>query len=621
MAARSRTLAALTSAGLRMASYVFLRWVAFPPILPGIYTLFAIYATAFVSNYLTEPKYDVVDKVDVTVKDDVLNQDALDEGKTDEAVVEEEVDIKETISITEKPPNRLKTLLTGAPSPNSLLFTALTFLVNVACLAMVTDFVYSPKWYHPSHDLSFARVGYVSHSEAKLLIREPDQAKMPITVQLYAKDAQAPFEDPLWHEVGDIKLTTEDSDYTAVITLPLTHEEQRVYQWATSNNHSGEFTAAPKPGVMPELFDGKFTFLSTSCIVPRLPYNPFDHPLALPGTKHLAKVLPGLGAQFMLFLGDFIYIEVPQQFGQTAENYRQKYRQVYASPDWPAIGQNLSWIHVLDDHEISNDWDLMKSGVYETAVDPWHHYQTAVNPPVAKRAGATDLAPRSGATYFSFTQGPASFFMLDTRTYRSKNSEPFDSVNKTMLGDAQLEDFIDWLRRPEPSGVKWKIVASSVPFTKNWRVNTQDTWGGFLVERKKLLEAMWDVSNLGLGVVILSGDRHEFGATAFPPPQDSEWPEIATVHEFSVSPLNQFFSPIPTYMQTDDEDVKLKYINFGNSKFGAITIEKISNVQSTLRYTAYIDGADAWNLTILSPVTPDAPPPLRRSLWDRLRGV
>lgn len=523
-----------------------------------IYTLFAIYATAFISTYLKESKYDVVDEVDVLIQDSVLNRDAIDAGITDEAIVEEEVDIKETIRAREKPPNHLKTLLSGAPSPNSLLSTALTFLVNVACLAAVTDLVYSPRWYHPSHDLSFARVGYVSDSEAKLLIREPDQAKLPITVQLHAKDAQAPFN--AWLEAGTVKTTTEDSDYTAVVTLPLTRSKQHIYEWATSNNHSGEFTAAPKPGVMPELFDGKFTFLSTSCIVPRLPYNPFDHPLAFPGMKHLAKFLPSLGAQFMLFLGDFIYIEVPRQFGQSVENYRQKYRQVYASPDWPAVGQNLSWIHVLDDHEISNDWDLQSTGVYETAVDPWHHYQTAVNPPGAKRAGSASLIPRRRTTYFSFTQGPASFFMLDTRTYRSRNAEPFDSPSKTMLGQEQLEDFLAWLRQPEPRGVKWKIVASSVPFTKNWRVNTKDTWGGFLVERKKILEAMWDAGNLGTGVVILSGDRHEFGATAFPPPPNSKWIETVTVHEFSASPLNQFYSPIPTYMQTDDEDVKLKYV-------------------------------------------------------------
>ncbi|KAI0910654.1 PhoD-like phosphatase [Ustulina deusta] len=620
MAAQSRIITSLASGALRLASFFFLRWAAFPPLLPVIYTLFAIYTTAFVSNYLTESKYEVVDEVDVTVQDTVLNQDALDAGETDEVVVEEEVDIKETIRTREKPPKRLKTLLTGAPSPNSLLATAFTFLINAACLVTVTDFVYSPKWYYPSHDLSFARVGYVSHSEAKLLIREPDQAKMPVTVQLHAKNPQAPFDNPLWQEVGNVKATTQDSDYTAVVTLPLPHSKQQVYEWTTSNNHSGEFTAAPKPGVMPELFDGKFTFLSTSCIVPRLPYNPFDHPLAFPGMKHLAKVLPSLGAQFMLFLGDFIYIEVPHQFGQSVENYRQKYRQVYASPDWPAIGQNLSWIHVLDDHEISNDWDLQSTGVYETAVDPWHHYQTAVNPPEAKRAGGAGFTPRSRATYFSFTQGPASFFMLDTRTYRSRNSEPFDSANKTMLGQIQLEDFIAWLRQPEPKGVKWKVVASSVPFTKNWRVNTKDTWGGFLVERRRILEAMWDAGSLGIGVIVLSGDRHEFGATAFPPPQDSKWSETVTVHEFSASPLNQFYSPIPTYMQTDDEDVKLKYINFGHSKFGSITIERLSNEQSSLKYTAWIDGANAWNLTILSPATAYATR-VGSSFWDRLRGL
>lgn len=487
-----------------------------------------------------------------------MNKDDVANGTTNEAIVVEEIDVEETAEIVKKPLSPLSTLLKGTPNPNSFFLTALTFLLNVACVAMVTDMVYTPRWFYPSHDLSFARVGYVSDSQAKLLIREPDQTKMPITVQVHIKDAQPPFDNPLWQTAGSVLSTTNETDFTAVVNIHLSHSKQRVYEWTTSNNHSGEFTSAPKPGSLPELFDGKFTFLSTSCIVPRLPYSPFDHPLAFPGMKHLAKVLPNLGAQFMLFLGDFIYIEVPQRFGDSVENYRQKYRQVYASPDWPAVGQNLSWIHVLDDHEISNDWDSKSTGVYETAVDPWHHYQTAVNPPVAKKAGGQGIVSRKGATYFSFIQGPASFFMLDTRSYRSKNSEPFDSENKTMLGDTQLEDFLDWVRRPEPKGVKWKIVASSVPFTKNWRVNTKDTWGGFLSERRKILEAMWDASSHGVGFVILSGDRHEFGATAFPPPKNSTWSESTTVHEFSASPLNQFFSPIPTYRQTDDEDVELK---------------------------------------------------------------
>jgi alkaline phosphatase D len=553
----TRRAAVVASTALRISSYAFLRWAAVPPLLRVIYTLLAVYIPAFFSDFLTEPRYAIVDDVDIVVKDKLINADEVDDGAADEAVIEEEVEVEETLSVVKNKPSLLSTLLTGAPNPSSLTATLATLLINLACVAMVTDMVFTPRWSYPSHDLSFARIGYVSDTEAKMVIREPDQSKMPITVQIHIKDAQAPFDNPLWQTAGGVRWTSNETDYTAVVTIPLTHPSPRTYEWTTSNNHSGEFTAAPKPGQMPE--NGKFTFLASSCIVPHLPYNPMDHPLAFPGMKYLAKVLPGLGAQFMLFLGDFIYIEVPKRFGESVEHYRQKYRHVYASPDWPAVGQNLSWIHVLDDHEISNDWDANSTGVYTTAVDPWHHYQADANPPLAPRVGTRGLLPRRNATYYSFTQGPASFFMLDTRSYRSKNAEPFDDVEKTMLGEEQLADFIDWLSRPEPKGVHWKVVASSVPLTKNWRVNTRDTWGGFLAERRKVLEAMWDASyNQGVGVIVLSGDRHEFGATAFPPPKDSKWPETVTVHEFSASPLNQFYSPIKTYKQTDDEDVELK---------------------------------------------------------------
>jgi alkaline phosphatase D len=281
----------------------------------------------------------------------------------------------------------------------------------------------------------------------------------------------------------------------------------------------------------------------------------------MPGFRYMADVIKSIpgGAQFMLFLGDFIYIDVPKRFGATVEDYRREYRQVYASPDWPAVGQNLSWIHVLDDHEIENDWDKNTTGVYKAAADPWHHYQTAVNPPKARQAGKYYQA-REGATYLEFTQGPASFFMMDTRTYRDSSSRlPANSTEKTMLGSEQLEDLLAFLAKREPKGVKWKIIASSVPFTKNWRLNAQDTWAGYLGERQKILEAMWDVGlQGGVGVVIVSGDRHEFAATAFPPPVGGKWPVSATVHEFSTSPLNQFYLPIPSYSQKDEEDVKVK---------------------------------------------------------------
>lgn len=265
----------------------------------------------------------------------------------------ERVDVVEKIVVVEKPARLWKILLHGAPDVRNRAASIWTFLINLAFVALTADALYRARLFYPAEDLSFVRLGYVSPTEANFLIREPDQAKLPVTFELRIMDAQAPFDNPVWATVADVKTTSNDTDFTATANVHLRHSQQRRYQWKTSNNHSGEFLAPPRAGSTPEYHDGKFTFLSTSCILPRFPYNPLEHPLAIPGLRHLAKRLPELGAQFMLFLGDFIYVDVPDRFGKTVEEYRMQYRQVYASPDWPAVSQNLSWIHVLDDHEIA----------------------------------------------------------------------------------------------------------------------------------------------------------------------------------------------------------------------------------------------------------------------------
>lgn len=562
---------------------------------PAVYGLFATYLTTFLYSWYTDPPYQlagvkVTSKVPVPVDENGSPEQRAvaiggkDAGKVTEPtpsvnggpVTDSKIAAKtESTYIRELPARIWDSLIFGIPSPRSLLTTLATLLINTIIVGMVYDRVHS-EHKHTAEDLSFVRVGYVSDNNAKLLIREPDQEQMPLLIEVRMKDLEPPFDNPLWTTAGGIRWTKNDTDFTAVLDIPLRHATQRTYEWRSTNanrtvfRHHGEITAAPKPGATPVKHDGKFTFLSTSCIVSRLPYNPFDHPLTIKGMKHLADALPDLGASFMLFLGDFIYVDVPKLWGEEVEDYRQKYRQVYASPNWPSVGQNLSWIHVLDDHEIKNDWDKNSTGVYQAAIEPYHHYHTAANPPAAPQAGSLSARPK--ATWFEFAQGPASFFMLDTRSYRSDNKIAYTDPEKTMLGPDQLEDFLAFLKRPEHQGVKWKIIASSVPFTKNWPVNTQDTWGGFLVERQRILEAMWDCTALGYGVVILSGDRHEFAATKFPPPANSSWSENSTVYEFSASPLSQFYSPLPSYQSTfaswltghntsDPSDVKIKYVS------------------------------------------------------------
>lgn len=107
--------------------------------------------------------------------------------------IEEEIDIKDTLLMEKKSPQILKTLLTGVPSPTSPFFSFATMLINVLLLLAVTDLIFRAKVFHPSNDLSFARVGYVSSSGAKLLIREPDQSKMPINVHFRIHNPKPPL--------------------------------------------------------------------------------------------------------------------------------------------------------------------------------------------------------------------------------------------------------------------------------------------------------------------------------------------------------------------------------------------------------------------------------------------
>jgi len=618
---------------LRIFSYVFLRWIPGHHLPPIIWTLAALYLPAFLYTFLTQAQSEILsDDIYVTVNEEEGKNGSPPEFPSTAAhsrnlrsvgvpnPVEQKIEVDEIVVLKDRTARPWRTMLLGAPSPKSAALSLATLLVNLLLLSSVADLIYRPKVFHPSHNLSFARLGYVSTSEAKILIRETHPTQLPIHVFYRVVTPHALNEDPFWQSAGSILTLGNDTDFTGVVDIPLPDYPDRTYEWKTSNNHSGFFTVPPRVGTVPK--DG-FTFLTTSCIKPRFPYNPLDHGLSIPGFRHLANVLkkvPGR-AQFMLFLGDFIYIDVPKRFGKSdKEDYRREYRQVYASPDWPSVGQNLSWIHVLDDHEIANDWDKNTTGVYEAAVDPWHHYQTAVNPPRAGESGIFHMT-RHEATYYEFTQGPASFFLMDTRTYRDASGSispglAANDTSKSMLGPEQLSDLLKFLERPEPKGVKWKIIASSIPFTKNWRVNSLDTWAGYLAERQIVLEAMWDVGlRGGVGVVILSGDRHEFAATAFPPPASSKWPISATVNEFSTSPLSQFYLPVPTYKQTDDEDVMMKYIPNGNSKVGAITIEDAASDQSILKFRLYVDSEEVWSTVLLSPPMPHGSRRSRDALW------
>lgn len=611
MASASDVLTLISSLTLRLSIWVFLRWIPTTVVPPLAIALTLVYIPSFFTSFQDTAQYKIIsDELDIIVKETVGDDSSEDveliEGAEDGPL--EELDVEERIEYEEREPKILRTLLTGLPSPSSALWSWLTFGINMALIAMALDVVYRAPLLHQCHDASFGRVGYVSDHSANILIREPYAFDVKVLYRSIDEQNRS-WMYKTYHASQPKQWLTEETDFTTVINLDhLRHDTPYEYIIeSSSGNKTGTFTTAPRTGRISQLKDNKYTFVHSSCIKPRVPYTPFQHPLEFPGMRHLARWLPELKPYFMLFLGDFIYIDVPWRQGKDPETYRREYRQVYSSPSWPAVSDDLPWIHVIDDHEIQNDWNSNMTGVAVPAYDAFTHYNAAANPP----------RHRKGVTYFSFTQGPAEFFLVDTRRYRSPATSDAHDATKTMLGHQQLSDLLAWIRKSPPSGVHWKFIVTGIPFTKNWHFGSEDTWGGYLAERRTILEAAWEMSAThGVGIVILSGDRHEFAATSFPPPLDSKWPLSAAVHEFSTSPLSMFYLPFRTYREIDTEDVCIKYLPDGNSKFGAVEITNPPlGEQSLLNYRLFVDGKEAWTHVISTPSARDGSLRAKDAVW------
>jgi len=351
----ARYLTVASSIALRACTYVFLRWIPGHDLPPFIYTFIATYVPAFLYSLTHTSAFRVIsDEVDIITRETIDPVDAaenIDPRYADQADPGAELDVVETVVVEERGPEIPKTLLTGLPSPTSLFWSSVTFLLNVALVLMALDLIYTGPTFYLSHDLSMARVGYVSHDTARILVREPSAAQYPLFASY--RRADSPVErsgaaiDTAWKASGGLDWLDDSTDHTGTFTLNHLKPDTR-YQYVVSNNHTGHFTTAPRPGHISDKVgkNGVFTFLHSSCLKNNFPYIPFRHPLTNPGLKYFSEALDGLKAQFMLFLGDFIYIDVPRRLGSTAEDYRREYRQVYASPEWSDATKDLPWIHV-----------------------------------------------------------------------------------------------------------------------------------------------------------------------------------------------------------------------------------------------------------------------------------
>jgi alkaline phosphatase D len=212
--------------------------------------------------------------------------------------------------------------------------------MNTLLLFLIADFLYRGYILYPVNNLSFARLGFVDQTNSHIIIRHPITSNYTITY--VSRDSKVNVEG----------FISSEEDYTSSVLLteltPSTH-----YNYTTSLGHSGSFHTPPTT-------QKRFSFISSSCWKPFYPYNPLSHALSIPGLRYLDNYIGtkmDYDPDFVFFLGDFIYSDLPVQLAPyTREYYTKLFRQVYASPDWSSRLRNIPWLHMLDDHEFVNDF-------------------------------------------------------------------------------------------------------------------------------------------------------------------------------------------------------------------------------------------------------------------------
>ena len=245
---------------------------------------------------------------------------------------------------------------------------------------------------------------------------------------------------------------------------------------------------------------------------------------------------------FSLLLGDLIYADQPAPIPASIDAYLEKYRANWSDASFARLTRTVPSFMMWDDHEIVNDYDGGTAGPYAPARAALDDYVANVNPPVE----------RPGQLYYSFRVADVEFFVLDTRTYRSRDAQP-DGPGKTLLGAQQKADLKAWLAA---SRAPFKIILSSVAFHDFGQLHG-DCWTAFATERAELLDYVRQ--HALSGVVILSGDQHWSSLVRHDP---------YNVWEFNATPLAQAVIPPPP---TDDP--RLVFAYSASPAFGIVDVD------------------------------------------------
>lgn len=405
--------------------------------------------------------------------------------------------------------NAALAIVFGSPA-NDNQYNIANFFINLVVFVMTQDFLWTPLLLLPASNVAFARLGHVTHVSAKVVARVPPHNWVsqnsydggdhePLAKVIYkTRDSHN-----TWLEGPVLANASPESDWVdSVVVENLWPSNEYDYSVVYLNGKPIpgipsqlplQTTPDPKlTSIKASMWGGnggtKLSFVSGSCVTLGFPYRPFGH-FRVPGFDLLAEYIKKHSTQFMIFLGDFIYADIPLSIGTSPENYWRKYRQTMSSASFRKVYEMLPFYHMYDDHEVANNYagqDDLNASPFREAMIGWKSYNAAGNPE----------SEVPGQNYYAFNYGDVAFFTLDTRAHRSANKAE-DGPEKTMLGETQKIALLEWLSDVNHTAT-FKFVSSSVPLTQLWRGvdGHLDTWGGFRNERSWLLDILQVSSQL-----------------------------------------------------------------------------------------------------------------------------
>ncbi len=361
--------------------------------------------------------------------------------------------------------------------------------------------------------------------------------------------------------VGKAELT-EATGFAGTVSID-NLEAETVYYFALALDSESKppseafqaFRTFPPPGKAVS-----FRFAFGSCFRPehRLPGRAFRHLL-----KHQSNL------DFMILEGDQIYADEWKHNGLghvalTKDDYRAVYLHTWSNPYFRGLLARTPVFMTLDDHEVDNDWhwhdrehtvaDIpaytrftrfingltkeerrLTAQRVQDALQVYREHQgihaPAFSLPQRQKNGSLQfIGNETGSLAYSFYFGAAAFYVMDTRTQRTRNRR-----EKIVLGNAQWQAFEAWLLAVKDDFPLKFIVTSSAVLFEFFGDIVNDRWSGFPEERDRLLNFL--AANGISGVYFLAGDLHEAHAVS----ADLCVPngQAIPIWEFSSTPFEQ----------------------------------------------------------------------------------